>query len=169
MFMESPLDCRLRQVALGRHATLAGLDLLLGLIAICLVVGSHISDNGCCPTASFMTTGFPLTSTACRSSLCDDMGFASRCRPLGGNEGHQSPLCGDQGPCERQADGWSGAALSDRGEFGANQFCVVQKTEGVRQLALFHLPHQNRLPEVSQLAVLGMAEQARGEDVQRQG
>ena len=44
---------------------------------------------------------------------------------------------------------WSRAALSDRGELCASQFCVVQKTEGVRQLALFHLSHQNRLPEVS--------------------
>jgi hypothetical protein len=47
------------------------------------------------------------------------------------------------------SDGWSRAALSDRGELCASQFCVVQKTEGVRQLALFHLSHQNRPPEVS--------------------
>ena len=60
-------------VALGANTQpWQGSDLLVDLIGICLVVGSHTSDNGCCPTDSFMTTGFPLTSTGCRSSLHDD-------------------------------------------------------------------------------------------------
>ncbi len=38
--------------------------------------------------------------------------------------------------------------LSDRGELGACQFRVDQETERIQQLALFHQPGQNRLPEL---------------------
>src|SRR5260370_16289740 len=36
-------------------------------------------------------------------------------------------------------------------------------------MMLFHQPDQNLLPELSQLAAVGMAEQARSEDFQREG
>ena len=59
--------------------------------------------------------------------------------------------------------------LSDRGKFSASKFGVHQEPERVRQLALLHQPDQNLLPKLGEFAAVGMAEQARGDDVQREG
>jgi hypothetical protein len=59
--------------------------------------------------------------------------------------------------------------LSDRRELSVSQFRVDLETERVPELALLHQPGQDRLAELSELAAVGMPEQARSEDVEREG
>src|SRR5260370_20497419 len=53
--------------------------------------------------------------------------------------------------------------LSDRGELSAGQFGVKHEAERIQCLALLHQTDHNRLPELGQLAAVGMAEPAPGE------
>jgi hypothetical protein len=48
--------------------------------------------------------------------------------------------------------------LSDRGELSAGQLRVNGEAERIQQLALLHQPDQNRLPELSKLTAVRMAE-----------
>ena len=60
-------------------------------------------------------------------------------------------------------------SLSDRGELSASLLRVNDEAERIQQLALLHQLDENRLSELSKLTAVGMPEQPRSDDFQREG
>ena len=133
----------------------------------------HSQETGGCPPEPPRTSKFPVFVMV--SLLWVEVGgmmvgFASRCRRLGGNEGHQSPLYGDQGRAGDSRPAGVGRHYPTGAKLGASQFCVVQKAEGVRQLALLHEPASGPIAGASASSLFsGWRSRPGSEDFQRQG
>src|SRR5258708_10155273 len=133
-------------------------------------------DSGTPPVRSVTTPCGPSSEASWRRIA--SIAWKTVCKAGGKGSGHPDHLIYLVRPNGRHLRGWRPfvvcraglrAPLSDRADLGCGKLRVNQESERIRDLVLFHQPDQHLLPELGQLAAVGLADQSAIVEYQREG